>query len=109
MANDVNMNDDLRAILDTAKELVTKTRAADHGNAYEQHALAAKFWSIYLRGRGKLCDPLKPHDVAQMMLLLKVSRGILGAFNPDTFVDQCGYSALTYAIINEDRDANRND
>lgn len=109
MANESEMNDDLRAILDTAKQLVTQARSEDHGNAYDQHALASKFWNIYLHGRGKLCDTLKPHDVAQMMLLLKVSRGILGKFNPDTFIDQCGYAALTYGILKEDKHADRND
>lgn len=109
MANDPEFNDNLRGVLETAKDLVTKTRAADHGNAYEQHYLCAQFWNIYLRGRNKLCDTIGPQDVAQMMLLLKVSRGIKGAFNADTFVDQCGYSALTYAILHEEKYAHRND
>jgi len=33
---------------------------------------------------------------------LKISRGVEGAFNLDTYIDQCGYAALTYAIMNKD-------
>ena len=105
MANDAILNDDLRSVLETAIHLVTSDRAHQHGDAIAQHQLAAAFWSTYLEGRGMLlAGPLRPHDVAQMMLLLKVSRGVLGSFNPDTYIDQAGYAALTYAVQKDEED-----
>lgn len=106
MGNNSEFNDDLKAVLDQATQLVTKDRAEAHGNAYEQHALAAKFWNVFLSGRNKLASPIYPHEVAQMMLLLKVSRNVIGAFNPDTFVDQAGYAALSYVLQKEHRNGN---
>ena len=97
-----NFNLDLAKVLETALELVTKDRANQHGDAFEQHASIADFWTLYMVNKG-LMDPdrsLEAHDVAQMMVLLKVSRAMLGSFNADTYIDQCGYAALTYAIMN---------
>jgi len=104
MANDVNFNKDLCKVLETALSLVTGDRANMHGNAVDQHNLASDFWTVYLQGRGFIGTDtaLAPHDVSQMMLLLKISRGVEGAFNLDTYIDQCGYAALTYAIMNKD-------
>lgn len=101
MASDA-FNNDLSAVLKTALELVTRDRAQQHGDGYDQHMQIANFWTLYLSGKGMLnpnCG-LEAHDVAQMMLLMKVSRAMLGSFNMDNFVDQCGYSALTFAICN---------
>lgn len=106
MGNSETFNADLAKVLETALNLVTGDRAEQHGDAYDQCDLAAQFWSTYLAGRGFI-DPrnaLAPVDVSQMMLLLKVSRDVLGAFNCDTFVDQAGYSALSYAIKNRMND-----
>lgn len=43
-------------------------------------------------------DPMKfdAHDVANMMEILKVARRYNGTFNPDNYVDGCGYSAVAY-------------
>ena len=104
MANDKTLNGDLSYVLETALGLVTGNRAEQHGDAYDQCTLAAKFWTTYLQGRGCMEDDviLEPHDVTQMMVLMKMSRDILGSFNPDTFVDQAGYSALSFGIKNRD-------
>jgi Domain of unknown function (DUF6378) len=100
MANSPAFDKDLKKILETSLSLVTGDRAQQHGNAYDQHSTAAALWSMYLHARGLLADDalLKAHDVAQLMLLLKVSRDAIGSFNPDTFIDQAGYAALSYAI-----------
>jgi hypothetical protein len=108
MANNPELNSDLASVLETALHLVTSDRAEQHGDAIAQHQLAAAFWTVYLEGRGMLlAGPIRGHDIAQMMLLLKVSRGVLGSFNPDTFVDQAGYAALSFAVQKaEHSDAN---
>jgi hypothetical protein len=103
MANDAEFDDDLCNVLNTALLLVTGDRARQHGDAYLQHSIAADFWSTYLRAKDKLTQDLTAADVAQMMLLLKISRDTTGEFNPDTFIDQCGYAALSFAIKNREQ------
>ena len=52
-------------VLDTAKEYVTKDRAADHGNMEDNFNTIAAYWSVHL---GVTVDAT---DVAVMMTLLK--------------------------------------
>ena len=89
------MKEELEYILDTAKCLVTRDRAEQHGNAMVQFGTIADLWNIYLSNRfGGDSGRIRDYDVAQMMVLMKISRDIHGAYNKDTFIDQCGYSAL---------------
>ncbi|CAB4124696.1 hypothetical protein UFOVP62_24 [uncultured Caudovirales phage] len=93
------LNEDLSAVLATALDLVTKERAEQHGDAICQFEQIAAFWSVYLSGHGLLpYGDIKAHHVAQMMVLMKVSRTVLGSFNQDNYTDQAGYSALAFAV-----------
>ncbi len=75
-------------ILDTAKEYVTKDRAATHGSAEDNFGLIAAYWSAHL-GRN-----IKTHDVAVMMTLLKLARAKSNPKHIDNWIDGCGYLAL---------------
>lgn len=75
-------------ILDTAKEYVTKDRAATHGNLEDNFGLIAAYWSAHL-GRN-----IKAHDVAVMMTLLKLARAKSNPKHTDNWIDGCGYLAL---------------
>ena len=79
-------------ILDTAKEYVTKDRAATHGEAEDSFACIAKYWSVYT---GK---PISAYDVAVMMALFKVARMTGNPTHLDSAVDACGYAALAGEI-----------
>lgn len=74
-------------ILDTAKQYVTKDRAADHGDMEDNFATIAAYWSIHLG-----CD-VTATDVAVMMALLKVARIRSNPSHPDNWVDGAGYFA----------------
>ena len=74
-------------ILDTAKEYVTKDRAADHGDMEDNFKITAEYWSLHL---GVKVDAI---DVAVMMNLLKVARIKSNPKHPDNWVDACGYMA----------------
>ena len=74
-------------ILDTAKVYVTKDRAADHGDMEDNFATIARFWSAYL-GAG-----VTAHDVAAMMMLLKIARIRSNPAHQDNWVDSAGYAA----------------
>ena len=75
-------------ILDTAKEYVTKDRAATHGDAERNFGLIAAYWSAHLNKN------ISPHDVAVMMTLLKLARAKSNPKHADNWIDGCGYLAL---------------
>mgnify|MGYP001027570748 FL=1 len=81
--------------LDTAKEYVTKDRAATHGDMESNLTTIANLWSIYL-------DTLiKPHDVGVMMTMLKIARIKSNPHNPDNWIDGCGYLACGNELSTE--------
>ena len=82
-------------VLDTAKEYVTKDRAADHGNMEDNFNTIGAYWSVHL---GVKVDAT---DVAVMMNLLKVARIKSNPKHPDNWVDACGYMACGGEIVSK--------
>ena len=80
-------------ILDTAKEYVTKDRAAQHGDMESNLTTIAEYWGIHLGMH------VAPHDVAVMMTLLKAARIKSSPENPDHWIDCAGYSACGAELI----------
>ena len=70
---------------DEAKTIVAGDRASDYGDANESFSRIAKLWSAYTG------TTITPWDVAQMMILLKVSRAKTSR-KRDTLVDIVGYA-----------------
>ena len=87
-----------------ASGLVSIDRAATHGDFRRNHANIGALWTAYLCARfsDKHCITLNAHDVACMMALLKIARTMLGAHNPDDYVDACGYAAIAGGIAEQD-------
>jgi len=73
------------SITDEAKTIVAGDRASDYGDANESFTRIAKLWSAYTG------TTISPWDVAQMMILLKVSRAKTSR-KRDTLVDIVGYA-----------------
>lgn len=73
------------SITNEAKAIVAGERAADYGDVNESFARIAQLWSAYT---GVM---LTDWDVAQMMILLKVSRAKTSR-KRDTLVDIVGYA-----------------
>jgi len=82
-------------ILDTAKEYVTKDRAAAHGDAESNFSLIGLYWSAHL---GTFVGP---EDVAVMMTLMKLARIKANPMHVDSWVDGCGYLACGGEIATE--------
>lgn len=80
----MNKND----ILDTAKAIINGERQGTYGNAEDNFANIAAFWSTYLN------SPIDSTDVANMMILMKVARNSSGVYKDDNYIDICGYAAL---------------
>ena len=82
-------------ILDTAKEYVTKDRAATHGDAESNFGLIGLYWSAHLD------TFVGPEDVAVMMTLMKLARIKANPEHVDSWVDGCGYLACGGEIATE--------
>ena len=76
-----------KALLETTESIVCKDRENDYGSPENNFARIADFWTAYL---GQV---IKPHDVAAMMMLLKVARIASGQHKDDNWIDAAGYSA----------------
>ena len=76
------------SILEEAISLIGKDRHDDHGPADKSFERIAKFWSIILD------TPVQPHQVAQCMIALKLSRINHTSVNDDNWIDIAGYAAL---------------
>lgn len=83
-------------ILDTAKEYVTKDRAATHGDAEDNFSLIAGHWTWWLGDR--LLEPLTAYDVAQMMVGFKQARARGNPSNIENAIDAVGYSCIAGEI-----------
>lgn len=89
-----------KALLSEAYKLINGERQDDYGNPEDSFAFIAKLWTAYLENACCSADGflrfIKPSDVANMMILLKIARGN----KHDNFVDICGYSALADSMQN---------
>jgi HAMP domain-containing protein len=83
----VNLTVTRSEVLDTAKDYVTKDRAAEHGDMENNFNTIARYWSVHLDAQ------ITPTDVAVMMNLLKVARIKSNPKSKDNWVDGAGYMA----------------
>lgn len=87
------MESEREAILDKAKELVTKDRREQWGEVQESFQRIANLWNSYQSE--KYFDA---HDVAMFLALLKVARISANKVEVDSYYDLCGYAALAGEI-----------
>lgn len=66
-------------------------RDENHGEPQSNFSTIAGLWNMYLTNKAL---PLKSHEVAEMMVLLKVARSVNGSPDFDHYVDMCGYATL---------------
>ena len=71
-------------------------RQDTYGSPYASFQQIADLWEAYLKRRAD--GPLGPQDVANMMILMKVSRSATGGEHHDSTVDIIGYAALKEII-----------
>lgn len=78
-------------ILHDAMETVY-SRPDTHGEPEDSFRTISEMWCGYLRGQGIEDPNIRPHDVANMMVLLKVARNAEGHYHEDNYEDIAGYS-----------------
>jgi len=77
-------------ILHNAEHLINGDRNNQYGPPTQDFTRTAQMWQAYLN------HPIKPHDVAALMALLKLSRISWQPDNPDSWTDLAGYAACGY-------------
>jgi hypothetical protein len=86
-------------MLSEAASIVAGDRNSTHGDKERSFVAIAEMWTAYLLTRKDPYGPVRPHDVAQMMVHLKQMRAEWGTPTRDHFVDQCGYSAIAGELL----------
>lgn len=81
--------------LDTAKKCVMGDREQDYGTPESNFATIASFWSDYLD------MDISAQQVADMMILMKISRIKNGGGTGDSYVDITGYAACGNEILSK--------
>lgn len=80
-------------ILDKAKKLIHGDRAKTYGSAEKSFQNIANFWNIYLNKKYGTALKMSSEDVANLMILMKISRNT-GKYHEDNYVDIAGYAEL---------------
>lgn len=88
------------AALLEALEIINGERADQYGDPKDSFALIAKYWTVYLEGRGGR-DDIKPVDVAAMMVLFKLAREA-NQHKHDNWVDLLGYGGIAAGCAGKD-------
>lgn len=79
--------------LDAAAGCVLVDRNKSYGDPEDNFRTTAQIMTAYLKGRGLLAGDLAPHDVAALMISLKLARLCTSPDKEDTWVDLIGYGA----------------
>lgn len=78
-------------VLDEALKIVLADRQTDYGTPESNFGIIADLWTVYLD------TPIRPDDVAAMMILLKLARH-KNARRMDNAVDIAGYAACMFEV-----------
>lgn len=98
----MSINDNARTrILKEADGLINGDRNDTYGDPIDDFTTTADLWTTYIRRvvDRRQSSQLKPHDVAAMMLLLKVSRLMWSPEKRDHWVDAIGYAACGWDCV----------
>lgn len=98
-------SEDRKQVLLEAANLIVGDRNDDYGDPYDDFGMTANLWHLYLtriinRNCGTLT--LNPHDVAVMMILLKISRLSWTPNKKDHWVDIAGYTGCGWDCVTRD-------
>jgi hypothetical protein len=87
----VNIEENLKEAL----KILRGPREKEYGDKQTNHTNIANLWSVYLDKN------ITAHDVAMLMLLLKVARTKSPNPTKDTYVDMVGYSAIAGELADD--------
>jgi len=86
------------------KALATvRDHMGDYGSPTRNHRRIGGLWSAYINNvRGGVPIDFKPHEVAMMMILVKIARLMETPNHEDSIVDIAGYAEVYHQIVNEE-------
>jgi hypothetical protein len=86
-----------------AARLVGGEREQQHGPKLQNHSNIAVLWDAYfdMRTANDPAGEITAHDVALMMVLLKIARTMSGEFNADDYIDMAGYAGVAAEIASQ--------
>ncbi|NUC72601.1 hypothetical protein HTZ84_09810 [Haloterrigena sp. SYSU A558-1] len=109
-----NDNSNVQSAGNLASEVgsVIANRNGTHGDPVENHDHIADLWNAYLGVRTGsqngservLRRPIRGDEVADMMILLKLSRKHVGGMDLDHYRDSIGYAAIASLYVPEGAD-----
>jgi hypothetical protein len=76
-------------------------RDRQHGAKKDNFDRIAAMWNAWLSIRKDQSAPLAAHDVAMMMVVMKLARTQSGSFNIDDYVDACGYASCAGEVAQQ--------
>ena len=82
-----------KELLDKAIEIIEGARQEHYGSPEDNFARIAEYWQTYLRQTQHPEIVLASHDVATMMILMKVARLAADYRHDDSWLDIAGYAA----------------
>lgn len=89
--------DPRRELLEQATSIVTGARAAVYGGPEDNFRRIANLWNAYIADTRHVDVDLQPHDVAALMILMKVARLEESPGHFDSWLDVAGYAACGWA------------
>jgi hypothetical protein len=87
-------------LLDEAKLLIEGDRNKTYGSPTQNFQNTAELFTTLLRHKLKDGEVIQPHEVATLMIALKLARTIAEP-KRDNFVDIAGYAACGYETLEE--------
>lgn len=92
-------------ILQEASTVINGDRDVDYGDPIDDFSVTAKMWEAYLRRimetRNLDVIMIDPHDVAVLMLLVKVSRLTQSPEKRDHWLDIAGYAGCGWECVEQ--------
>lgn len=87
-----------RALLLQAADTIDGDRNDTYGGPESSFTVIAALWNEYLRATSP--GPIRPHDVAVMLTLLKIARiAGSGGTHKDSWLDLAGYAACGWETV----------
>lgn len=92
-------------LLTDAAKIIDGDRNVQYGDPIDDFSLTAKMWEAYIRRlmetRNLDVPMLDPHDVAVMMLMVKVSRLAQSPEKHDHWLDIAGYAGCGWECVEQ--------
>lgn len=88
------------AILDEARDIITKSRNNTYGPPHQDFKRTAALWTIVFNHK------FEPHDVATALELLKISRRTWSPGHKDSWLDSIGYGACGWEAYQLEQEKN---